>query len=272
MLKNLSRKGFTLIELLVVIAIIAILAAILFPVFGRARENARRSSCLSNMKQMGLAAVQYTHDYDDIYPMSRVYTTQTPPNGFFWTGGTEFWQQTLYAYHKSEQVFRCPSVDWTGRPFNFNYGANGFMMPTNGTSAFGDSRLRSAIVNGVSVLLPIHLAAIGAPSKTYMILESGSFVISRSNVVNPTGGSATGNVGFYLPGAGAAGVPANASTPGLAPGRPDFETGRHFGGVNVAFADGHAKWLKSSVLVTEARSNQGTPTFNAYGAWNPANN
>ncbi|RYG63911.1 DUF1559 domain-containing protein, partial [bacterium] len=64
-----SRKGaFTLIELLVVIAIIAILAAILFPVFGRARENARRSSCLSNMKQIGLGMMQYTQDYDEKFP------------------------------------------------------------------------------------------------------------------------------------------------------------------------------------------------------------
>src|SRR5437763_7255396 len=63
-------QGFTLIELLVVIAIIAILAAILFPVFGRARENARRSSCQSNLKQIGLGLAQYTQDYDENYPIS----------------------------------------------------------------------------------------------------------------------------------------------------------------------------------------------------------
>lgn len=62
------RRGFTVIELLVVITIIAILAAILFPVFGRARENARRRSCLSNLKQMGLAILQYTQDYDERFP------------------------------------------------------------------------------------------------------------------------------------------------------------------------------------------------------------
>ena len=65
-----NRVAFTLIELLVVIAIIAILAAILFPVFGRARENARRSSCQSNMKQIGLAFAQYTQDYDERLPLS----------------------------------------------------------------------------------------------------------------------------------------------------------------------------------------------------------
>src|SRR5687767_16034754 len=62
------KRGFTLIELLVVIAIIAIIAAILFPVFARARENARRSACSSNMKQLGLAVIQYAQDYDEIMP------------------------------------------------------------------------------------------------------------------------------------------------------------------------------------------------------------
>src|SRR5215217_2450512 len=77
MLERRSRpsKGFTLIELLVVIAIIALLAAILFPVFGRARENARRSSCQSNLKQMGLAIMQYTQDYDEIMPIVASQTT-----------------------------------------------------------------------------------------------------------------------------------------------------------------------------------------------------
>src|SRR3546814_2657816 len=69
-MKNIRQKGFTLIELLVVIAIISILAAILFPVFARARENARRTSCQSNMKQLGLAFMQYTQDYDEWLPLN----------------------------------------------------------------------------------------------------------------------------------------------------------------------------------------------------------
>ena len=87
------QRGFTLIELLVVIAIIAILAAILFPVFGRARENARRSSCMSNIKQLGLGMLQYTQDYDEKFPMQ--------PEAEFWPG--------INPYIKSDQVFRCPS-------------------------------------------------------------------------------------------------------------------------------------------------------------------
>ena len=92
--------GFTLIELLVVIAIIAILAAILFPVFARARENARRASCQSNLKQIGLAVLQYTQDYDELYPYCP------------WENGnanTLALGEPTEPYHKSSQLWRCPS-------------------------------------------------------------------------------------------------------------------------------------------------------------------
>src|SRR6195952_4217645 len=90
-----SRKpGFTLIELLVVIAIIAILASILFPAFGRARENARRSSCQSNEKQIGLGLLQYVQDYDERYPIAI---------------GAASWRQVIQPYLKSAQIFTCPS-------------------------------------------------------------------------------------------------------------------------------------------------------------------
>ncbi len=93
-------RGFTLIELLVVIAIIAILAAILFPVFARARENARRASCQSNLKQIGLGVLQYVQDYDENYPVANY----TPP------GGTQrSWRQLIQPYVKSADLFRCPS-------------------------------------------------------------------------------------------------------------------------------------------------------------------
>jgi prepilin-type N-terminal cleavage/methylation domain-containing protein/prepilin-type processing-associated H-X9-DG protein len=93
-----ARRGFTLIELLVVIAIIAILASILFPVFGRARENARRSSCQSNLKQIGLGLLQYTQDYDERFPQS----VQSVNPWFGWT-------QLVQPYIKSYQLFQCPS-------------------------------------------------------------------------------------------------------------------------------------------------------------------
>src|SRR4051812_41661394 len=100
--RNANRKAFTLIELLVVIAIIAILAAILFPVFGRARENARRSSCQSNLKQMSVAAMQYVQDYDETYPWASntVPIIEVPVGGWWSTAGDVFWPQILYPYHK----------------------------------------------------------------------------------------------------------------------------------------------------------------------------
>src|SRR5690606_25769067 len=89
------RRAFTLIELLVVIAIIALLAAILFPVFARARENARRTSCTSNMKQMGLGVQMYVQDNDGRYPMS---------------SGDGKWPDYIFPYVKSTQLFTCPST------------------------------------------------------------------------------------------------------------------------------------------------------------------
>jgi prepilin-type N-terminal cleavage/methylation domain-containing protein/prepilin-type processing-associated H-X9-DG protein len=99
-----ARRAFTLIELLVVIAIIAILASILFPVFGRARENARRSSCQSNLKQIGLGIMQYTQDYDEKFPRAWSSTT----NGGF--PGDYKWMDATQPYLKSTQIFQCPSA------------------------------------------------------------------------------------------------------------------------------------------------------------------
>lgn len=106
------RRGFTLIELLVVIAIIAILAAILFPVFAKAREKARQSSCLSNMKQLGLAVMQYAQDYDEVLPRVNIgpgIASYTLPNGATHTGGYMLWHTSIFPYVKNVQVFDCPS-------------------------------------------------------------------------------------------------------------------------------------------------------------------
>ncbi len=233
-----TLKAFTLIELLVVIAIIAILAAILFPVFGRARENARRSSCQSNMKQMGLAMIQYTQDYDEAYSRTSASLGKGQPGGVWYSGAPDlwFWPQILYPYHKSTQVFVCPSSK-IGYPANVN--GTVFDGPAYGSyaynSVFGED---SATGN------PVKQSQIASISGLIMFTEGGlwntNFYYARP---------ANANEYRYLPGAG----DGNSSTvPDPAAG--DFKSGRHFAGVNVCFADGHVKWVRSSKMVSWANT------------------
>ncbi len=161
-----------MIELLVVIAIIAILAAILFPVFARARENARRSSCSSNLKQIGLGILRYTQDYDEMFP-SR------------FLGNTAFnsWRRMTYPHTKSTQIYECPSNtlnntlanDSTGTLpagtplFHISYGingwANGWVAPGN-TIACVDDSSGTAIPTGGS------LSSVADSSRTMLVGES----------------------------------------------------------------------------------------------------
>ena len=171
-MKKPKIQAFTLIELLVVIAIIAILAAILFPVFARARENARRSSCSSNLKQIGLGIMQYIQDYDEKYPITNSVgelSNTIPPNngGYYdpyWNYGS--WRYVVHPYVKSTQLYRCPSssLDRAGIthngvtfPDSGNYGVNQNVIRVQGEdngsffcrrnskrfSASNGSRLRS---------------------------------------------------------------------------------------------------------------------------------
>jgi prepilin-type N-terminal cleavage/methylation domain-containing protein/prepilin-type processing-associated H-X9-DG protein len=116
-----QKRGFTLIELLVVIAIIALLAAILFPVFARARENARKSSCANNVKQLALGWMQYTQDFDELAIPQRTGAAGTPIFN---------WPQLLTPYLKSPQIFVCPSnTSGRGQSYTYNIQLAGFGTP-----------------------------------------------------------------------------------------------------------------------------------------------
>ena len=216
------RSGFTLVELLVVIAIISILAAILFPVFARARENARRTSCLSNQKQIGLGFLQYFQDYDDQFPL-------------LGKGGAAetSWFFTLQPYIKSTQLLRCPSDTSTTWVADAD-----FMNPAVAYLADGVTRARrsSYTLNGY---LPAgnsnagqggnfpHLAAIEKQSNLIFLTESATNFgenYFHAHVWNP---------------------PTSTSHWDAAKNRPD-DVGydRHLEGFNATFLDGHAKFVK----------------------------
>ncbi len=244
-----QKTGFTLIELLVVIAIIAILAAILFPVFARARENARRTACLSNVKQIGLGLMQYTQDYDEKMPAEVAYTgqTQLPPDGYFWSNTYWFWQQIIYPYVKTSEVYFCPSSSTQPRhgngnaaPFYGNYGAN------------------QNVIDGKS------LAAFNAPASTYAMMDWGGYAASRWDPNVP--GISHSQYG-YLPGSGPNSPLASPQRTIHSDYQRDFDSGRHFGGINIIFADGHVKWTRSEIVYDEALKDQAA-TKSAWSAVN----
>jgi prepilin-type N-terminal cleavage/methylation domain-containing protein/prepilin-type processing-associated H-X9-DG protein len=150
-----ARSGFTLIELLVVIAIIGILAAILFPVFARARENARRASCQSNLKQICLGVFQYTQDYDERFPQNGGPAPCTTYSGGF----PQSWATTLQPYMKSTQVFVCPSDARNGT-----------------TASYGDNMLIGGYGNSGSTIqvFAINQSQLQAPAITILLFESSA--------------------------------------------------------------------------------------------------
>jgi prepilin-type N-terminal cleavage/methylation domain-containing protein/prepilin-type processing-associated H-X9-DG protein len=163
-----TKSAFTLIELLVVIAIIAILAAILFPVFGRARENARRSSCQSNLKQIGLGILQYTQDYDEKFP---VYQANNIMVGTTLTNDV-VWHFLVQPYVKSTQLFKCPSNTSTGAMQNTGPAGASTNIPRSyvgvheGQAGFGGAGVFTSTSNGTA------LAQLETPATTLMVGEN----------------------------------------------------------------------------------------------------
>lgn len=164
-----NGKGFTLIELLVVIAIIAILAAILFPVFARARENARKSTCQNNLKQIGTAIMQYTQDYDEKVPCCRMGDGPNPLDGN--KIQTLTWAVIIQPYLKNVNVLTCPSNPTTDTSGWANYGQSGGFKHHYGYPTTGDNTQTAGFSyqpggNGAS------LAMIQSPAQTLQIVES----------------------------------------------------------------------------------------------------
>jgi prepilin-type N-terminal cleavage/methylation domain-containing protein/prepilin-type processing-associated H-X9-DG protein len=207
-------RGFTLIELLVVIAIIAILAAILFPVFARARENARRASCMSNLKQIGLGIMQYVQDYDEAYPIYRGNNNNTT-EGYGWAG-------SIQPYIKSDQIFQCPSESTA---------ASGTLPVSAGYSDYFYNLHFSSASDASPYTDPVKQSVFTYISNTIML---GDWISDTGkNNLNSAPGDFTN-------------TPANAIYYNAAR--------RHLDGANYAFADGHVKWLRPEATTGSAVS------------------
>jgi prepilin-type N-terminal cleavage/methylation domain-containing protein/prepilin-type processing-associated H-X9-DG protein len=216
-----SESGFTLIEILIVLSIIAILAALIFPTFARVRENGRRASCQSNMKQLGLAFQQYTQDNDELLPNVRIlpfdqggwmYLNMFPASET--RGGYEPDKGGLYPYVKSTQVYVCPS-DGKGRSSGNSYSANGCVFHALDSGGLGAGK---------------HLASFDDTAQWLFLAEESSPLppapyTSAEQFANST------NDGYLAHNNNGSGGDDPLST-------------RHLDGSNVLFLDGHVKWFR----------------------------
>jgi len=224
------RRGFTLIELLVVIAIIAILAAILFPVFAKAREKARQTSCLSNEKQMMLGVLMYAQDYDDNLPRGTDYT-KVP--GYGAVTDPAMWPTLIQPYIKNDQIFVCPS---NKRVITNPWG--GTIALSYGVGMNFEYQSRSLI------------AEIPQPAMTAYLYDFNNWNMYWYSAAGP--------------------LPNSAMAIGSTAYRPwgTYRAPVHNDGVNNAFLDGHAKWY--SVQAMRGGCIDGSLIYSVITGHNPA--
>ena len=252
-MKHQPRKlaGFTLIELLVVISIIAVLAAILFPVFARARENARRASCLSNLKQIGLGFMMYVQDYDGRFPLAAYHPLGSPgsssndpitkqtdssmPGAYFtvrqnsWpTGHFITWMDLIYPYVKSVQVFECPSYQAPAPNSTIIWPSYGYNLGISNWNYYKQYfYCNASFCNGMdpaSADIPLTQSAIDRPAE---VIVSMDFQDAYSWIASPWSWyQATTSVNRGL------------------------LTAPHLEGGSAVYADGHAKWTSKGRMAT----------------------
>jgi prepilin-type N-terminal cleavage/methylation domain-containing protein/prepilin-type processing-associated H-X9-DG protein len=250
MRKRRVTRGFTLIELLVVIAIIAILAAILFPVFAQAREAARKVSCASNLRQLGMGVRMYDQDYDEKYP--------------YWNWGnsgqgggsmSSLWHVAIFPYVKNTGIYACPSdsqrwgqattdLYWWSVP-KAQRQLEGPMFETPGLGPTGGE---DRIVVSYGIGETFHNqgwgeSALPAPASTAMLSEAPCLLGDLWGIDNRPGA----RIAMRFAASKTAAAP--WGTGDVFQWNPAWDVAtRHSGGLNVAYADGHVKWIKADKM------------------------
>jgi len=228
-----ASGGFTLIELLVVIAIIAILAAILFPVFAKAREAARKTTCTSNLKQMGNAFTLYLADYDQRFPMAGWWSNVQQD------GGGE-WQNAIYPYVKNTKAYTCPSsTDSQVNPIDWNHTATDYIMNNN---------INGGRVGG-------NESTIAAPADCVELIEGHQDWGPGGTCVTPFSGGTQSNNDIWCREYSTWGNQSSFVTSGLwGSNTKVWGQPRHNGTINVLFTDGHVKSVNVGDVVGAQQS------------------
>jgi prepilin-type N-terminal cleavage/methylation domain-containing protein/prepilin-type processing-associated H-X9-DG protein len=248
---HLQRRAFTLIELLVVIAIVALLAALMFPVFSRARENARRTTCQSNMKQIGLGLLAYSQDFDETFVPDWFGSGPSPTDPEGTPNGHYKWMDAIYPYTKSEQIFNCPSHTFPSAfgpyvhyrrltsaatrygSYTINHSYRGCAA---GASICGGSGPWTPPVSHPTLNEIVSQADAAVPAQTVWVMDgNGDFYFGPSSgVLNVTGGE---------------------------PRQLQNAIERHLRTINTLFVDGHVKPMSADTLAKTNASGTILPYF-----------